>query len=219
MLFTRAEDNIHVLNPTGVRSAQCNIQFESKQKHLIDVPLLNISTGIDKSWIDDTPSRKPYKSIYIDNNEQEEQTQLVFIVLISLFFIIIIACIIEVYRTDKQYKKRLERETDEGIIWAKEQATKMHHESPGSRKVSYKSISFEDPKSTEPLVSILKNGNVAKVQQAAAIEMEKPEKIVKESNVSVKGEYLKFESSARSVVLNLHLSTAICNLCLIPHSL
>lgn len=191
MLFTRAEDNIHVLNPTGVRSAQCNIHFESKQKHLIDVPLVNNSTGMEKSWIDDAPIRKPYKSIYIDNNEQEEQTQLVFIVLISLFFIIIIACIIEVYRTDKQYKKRLERETDEGIIWAKEQATKMHHESPGSRKVSYKSITFDDPKSTEPLVSILKNGNVPKSQPVSSIETEKPEKIVKEPNVSVKGEYLK----------------------------
>lgn len=195
MLITRSEDHIHVLNPSGVRSAQCNMQFESKQKHDLDQPLHNVTTVNDKTWIADTPARRPYKSIYIDNDEQEEQTQLVFVVLITLFIIIIVACVIEVYRTDKQYKKRIERETDEGIIWAKEQATKMHHESPGSRKVSYKSITFEDSKASEPLVGILKNGSISKQPSngsatAVVVEDEKPEKPAKETNhVGVKGKH------------------------------
>lgn len=190
MLFTKTDtENILVLNPTGVRSAQCNAHFESIQK-LIDEPLLNISLGTDKNWVEDSPARNPYKSIYVDNDEKEEQTQFVFIVLVILFVVIIICCIIEVYRTDRKHKKRIERETDESIIWSKEQAAKMH-ESPGSRKFSHKSdykpVSFEDPdvkvtKPNEPLVSILKNGNLPK----QTIESEKPPKDV---NGGIRGEW------------------------------
>lgn len=195
MLFTKTDaENILVLNPTGVRSAQCNAHFESIQK-LIDEPLLNISLGTDKNWVEDSPARNPYKSIYVDNDEKEEQTQFVFIVLITLFIIIIICCIIEVLRTDRQHKKRMERETDESIIWSKEQAAKMH-ESPGSRKFSYKPVGFEDPdskpgKSNEPLVGILKNGNAPK----QTIESEKPPKDPsggippKDPNGGIRGEF------------------------------
>lgn len=142
MLFTKeGAENIIVINPQGVRSAQCNAQFDSTQK-LIDEPLLNISLGTDKNWVEDSPARNPYKSIYIDTSrDKEEQTQFVFIILTSLFIIIIVCCIIEVYRTDQQHKKRIERETDESIILSKEQATK-NHESPGSRKFSYKPVSL-----------------------------------------------------------------------------
>lgn len=186
MLFTKTDaENILVLNPSGVRSAQCNSHFESIQK-LIDEPLLNISLGIDKNWVEDSPARQPYKSIYIDNDEKEEQTQFVFIVLITLFIVIILCCIIEVYRTDRQHKRRIERETDESIIWSKEQATKMH-ESPGSRKISYKPISFDDPegkpKPSEPLVSILKNGSAPKTS------FDLTEKPPKDPNGGIRGEF------------------------------
>lgn len=112
-----------------------------------------------------------------------------FIVLIVLFVVIIICCIIEVYRTDRQHKKRIERETDESIIWSKEQAAKIH-ESPGSRKFSHKSeykpVSFEDldvkgNKPGEPLIGILKNGSVSKQM----IESERPPKDV---NGGIRGE-------------------------------
>lgn len=185
MLFTKTDaENILVLNPSGVRSAKCNAHFDSIQK-LIDEPLLNISLGTDKNWVEDSPPRTPYKSIYVDNDEQEEQTQFVFIVLITLFVVIIICCIIEVYRTDRQHKKRIERETDESIIWSKEQATKMH-ESPSSRKFSYKPVAFEDPetkqsKPSEPLVSILKNGSAPK----QTTESEKPPR---DPNGGIRGE-------------------------------
>lgn len=187
MLFTKTDaENILVMNPTGVRSAKCNAHFETVQK-LIDEPLLNISLGTDKNWLENSPARMPYKSVYIDNDEKEEQTQFVFIVLITLFIVIIICCMIEVYRTDRQHKKRIERETDESIIWSKEQAAKMH-ESPSSRKFSYKSIAFDDPdakaaKSNEPLVSILKNGSAPK----QTIESEKPPK---DPNGGIRGKFL-----------------------------
>jgi hypothetical protein len=175
MLFTKTDaENILVLNPSGVRSAQCNAQFEVKQK-LMHEPLLNISLGVDKNWNVDTPSRQAYKSIYVDNNEKEEQTQFVFIVLITLFIVIIICCIIEVYRTDQQHKKRLERETDESIIWSKEQAAKMH-ESPGSRKFSYKPVAFEDPEKTPK----------------SSVVFDTPP--LKESNAGIRGRFFKKKS-------------------------
>lgn len=186
MLFTKTDtENILVLNPSGVRSAQCSPHFAVIQK-IIEQPILNISLGSDKAWDQDSPVRKPYKSIYVDNDEKEEQTQFVFIVLITLFIVIIICCMIEVYRTDRQHKKRIERETDESIIWSKEQASKMH-ESPGSRKFSYKPVQFEDPeikqaKSNEPLVGILKNGSATK----QVVDIEKPPK---DPNGGIRGEF------------------------------
>lgn len=65
-----------------------------------------------------------------DESTKEDSTQVVFITLTSLFVIIVICCLLEVYRSHLAYKRRIERETDEDIIWSKEQATKMH-ESPG----------------------------------------------------------------------------------------
>lgn len=176
MLFTKTDaENILVLNPSGVRSAQCHTQFDTKQM-LIAEPLSNVSSGTDNAWVEDSPSKIPYTSVYVDNHEKEEQTQFVFVVLVTLFVVIIICCIIEVYRTDRAHKKRIERETDESIILSKEQAAKMH-ESPASRKFSYKPVAFEDPESKggkagEPLVSILKNGGTPR----HSVEFEKPPK-------------------------------------------
>lgn len=52
-----------------------------------------------------------------------------------------IGCIIEVYRTNRAHKKRIERETDESIIWSKEQATKIHESGPGGKVFGYKPVS------------------------------------------------------------------------------
>jgi len=73
----------------------------------------------------------PYISKFVyDVDKKEDSTQMLFITLTSVFVIIVICCMLEVYRSHLAYKKRIERETDEDIIWSKEQATKMH-ESPG----------------------------------------------------------------------------------------
>jgi hypothetical protein len=85
-----------------------------------------------------------YISNYVDTSGEEEKTQVVFITLTALFFFIIICCLIEVYRSDRAHKKRIERETDESIIWSREQAAKFQKESPGVgvKSVSYKPVSW-----------------------------------------------------------------------------
>lgn len=87
---------------------------------------LSCSQGSDISWVENEPTRIPFHSQYVGSSQKEEKTQVVFITLTTLFVVIVIGCIIEVYRTNRAHKKRIERETDEGIIWSKEQATKQH---------------------------------------------------------------------------------------------
>lgn len=84
----------------------------------------------------DPPIRIPYKAQFVDSSRKEEKTQVVFITLTTIFVVIIVCCAIEVYRTNLAHKKRIERETDEGIIWSKEQATKLH-DSPGQGVKSF----------------------------------------------------------------------------------
>jgi hypothetical protein len=115
--------------------------------------------------VPDSPVKNPYEPVYVDNAEKEEQTQFVFIILITLFVVIIICCIIEVYRTDRAHKRRIERETDESIILSKEQAKKMQESTSG--KFAFKPVTDLDSdvkvkvvsEPSTPLVSILKNGN------------------------------------------------------------
>lgn len=79
----------------------------------------------EKTWAENEPERRPFQSQYVGSSQKEEKTQVVFITLTTIFVVIVIGCIIEVYRTNRAHKKRLERETDESIIWSKEQATKL----------------------------------------------------------------------------------------------
>lgn len=98
-----------------------------------------------ETWVEDPPQRVLYVAKFgYDVSEKEDSTQVVFITLTSLFVIIIICCLIEVYRSHRAYKKRIERQTDEDIIWSKEQAKKMH-ESPavaGTQSYAYKVVSI-----------------------------------------------------------------------------
>lgn len=166
MLFTKTgAENITVTNFQGVRSAQCNAQFDSLEPS-IPKPNNNSSDTFDKTWVEEPPVRIPY-TMLINTKAKEEKTQAVFITLTVLFVIIIVCCIIEVYRTNKAHKKRLERETDEGIIRSKEQATKLH-ESPAAKPYNYKPVpQFEEEKvngngtPAMPIVGILKNNAIA----------------------------------------------------------
>lgn len=85
--------------------------------------------SIDKNWVVDAPARVAYEAINVDPSKEEDKTQVVFITLTTVFVVIVVCCLIEVYRSDREYKKRLERETDEDIILSKEQAAKMQYES------------------------------------------------------------------------------------------
>uniref|UniRef100_A0A1I8Q8E8 Uncharacterized protein n=1 Tax=Stomoxys calcitrans TaxID=35570 RepID=A0A1I8Q8E8_STOCA len=163
MLFTKSgADNITVINPQGVRSAQCVAKFDITEQPSQE-PMVNVSMKAE-NWVDDPPLRIPYVAKYVyDVSTKEDSTQVVFITLTSLFVIIVICCLIEVYRSHLAYKRRIERETDEDIIWSKERATKMH-ESPGvgGQPYVYKALPAEEkkPGTGAPLVGILKNGSI-----------------------------------------------------------
>uniref|UniRef100_A0A182S5T5 Laminin G domain-containing protein n=1 Tax=Anopheles maculatus TaxID=74869 RepID=A0A182S5T5_9DIPT len=174
MLFTKSEaETITVINSQGVRSAQCK-QFDVIQKLTpFNEPALNMTSIIDKNWVVDAPTRVPYKAVYFDPSTKEEKTQVVFITLTAIFVIIVVCCLIEVYRSDREYRKRIERQTDEDIIWSKEQATKMQNESSTNVKgFSYKSIPTDEKKDngTKPLVGILKNGNVTAPSEKVQVD-------------------------------------------------
>lgn len=100
-----------------------------------------VSKGSDKTWVENEPERISYESQHVDPSQKEEKTQVVFITLTTLFVVIVICCIIEVYRTNRAHRKRIERETDESIIWSKEQATKLF-ESPNAKAFNYKPVSI-----------------------------------------------------------------------------
>lgn len=166
MLFTKTgAETITVTNFQGVRSAQCNAQFDAMPQ-LISEPIFNSSDALDKTWVEEPPVRIPYM-MTINTKTKEEKTQAVFITLTVIFVVIIVCCIIEVYRTNKAHKKRIERETDEGIIRSKEQATKLH-ESPGSgvKPYNYKPVPTTDDEKVNgsanmPIVGILKNNGIS----------------------------------------------------------
>lgn len=170
MLFTKSEvASIQVINPQGVRSAQCK-QFDIVPKLPLSEPALNMSSvglhqlikdlpiswfiyylpfcqGSDKNWVVEAPSRIPYEAIHQDPSDEEDKTQVVFITLTAVFVVIVVCCLIEVYRSDREYKKRQERKTDEDIILSKEQAAaKMHYEAatgPNAGKgYNYKAVSL-----------------------------------------------------------------------------
>ncbi|XP_017127336.1 uncharacterized protein LOC108146046 isoform X1 [Drosophila elegans] len=188
MLFTKSTaDNITVINPQGVRSAQCNAKFDVSEQPTQE-PMVNVSM-IPEPWVEEPPARVPYVPRFVyDENKQEDSTQVVFLTLTSVFVIIVICCLLEVYRSHLAYKKRIERETDEDIIWSKEQATKMH-ESPGVKAgllggvtagagnglppYTYKALPQEDkkPGNGAPLVGILKNGSATPTQPGTPTAM------------------------------------------------
>ncbi|XP_043070141.1 axotactin isoform X1 [Drosophila bipectinata] len=190
MLFTKnGADNITVINPQGVRSAQCNAKFDVSEQPTQE-PMVNVSM-IPEPWVEEPPARVPYVPRFVyDENKKEDSTQVVFLTLTSVFVIIVICCLLEVYRSHLAYKKRIERETDEDIIWSKEQATKMH-ESPGVKAgrlagvtagsgnglppYSYKVLPQEDkkPGNGAPLVGILKNGSATPSQPGTPTALSK----------------------------------------------
>lgn len=192
MLFTKTgAENITVTNFQGVRSAQCNAQFDELPQ-MISEPIFN-SSDADKTWVEEPPVRIEY-TMHINKKEKEEKTQAVFVTLTVIFFVIIICCGIEVYRTNRAHRRRIERETDEGIIRSKEQATKLH-ESPGVKPYTYKSVPTEEVNGggqTIPIVGILKNGI------AGTTILEEPEGTTSETEWEEKNERVKVRTPNES---------------------
>ncbi|XP_071052100.1 axotactin isoform X2 [Onthophagus taurus] len=127
MLFTSTgSEKVNVTRSQGVRSAQCNPHFDIPHKVPTGPTNLNISQGKDITWVEDAPQRVQYKSIYsVTAIEEDGRGRIALITLSVLFVVIIICCAYEVYRNDKQYRRRKEMETDAGILWSKEQAAKI----------------------------------------------------------------------------------------------
>lgn len=101
-------------------------------------------------------------------------------ILITLFIVIIVCCIIEVYRTDRAHKRKIERETDESIILAREQAKQMQEAM--APRLSYRPVTEVDEEKEKPK-SILKNGSLSRQQSQPDAE-----KMVKTLGIS--GEFL-----------------------------
>ncbi|XP_073839835.1 axotactin isoform X2 [Musca autumnalis] len=203
MLFTKSgADNITVINPQGVRSAQCVAKFDITEQPSQE-PMVNVSMSAD-NWVEEPPQRIPYIAKYFyDVSTKEDSTQVVFITLTSLFVIIVICCLIEVYRSHLAYKRRIERETDEDIIWSKEQATKMH-ESPGvgGQPYVYKALPVDDkkPGNGAPLVGILKNGSIKRNGELALQPLDT--RIVEEDEEEVEDKAAQKDGQETQIEIN-----------------
>lgn len=80
--------------------------------------------------MEDAPQRIIYTSIYSTTQEEEESRGKIVVIILSAWFVaVIICCAYELYRNNKQYKKRKEIETDTNILWSKEQAAKRQEPS------------------------------------------------------------------------------------------
>lgn len=90
--------------------------------------------------MEDPPERVPYKSLYSEVSKEEDGTgRSVVITLSVLFLVVIFACAYEVYRSDRQFRKRKEQETEDGIKRSKEQALKMQEP---AKNLSLKGVSL-----------------------------------------------------------------------------
>lgn len=64
--------------------------------------------------------------MYADASTKEDDTgTAIFIALSTFFVVVILGSAYEVYRSDRQYRRRQEQETDASIKRSKEQAAKM----------------------------------------------------------------------------------------------
>ncbi|KRT78663.1 EGF domain-containing protein, partial [Oryctes borbonicus] len=127
MLFTKTgAEKVNVTNSHGVRSAQCSANFDVPHKIPTGPTNLNISQGKDKTWVEDAPQRIQYISMYTAKSVEEDGRGKIVVITLSVFFVVvIICCTYELYRNDKQYRRRKELETDANILWSKEHAAKI----------------------------------------------------------------------------------------------
>ncbi|KAG8223988.1 hypothetical protein J437_LFUL012091 [Ladona fulva] len=157
MLFTKSgSEKVSVLNPMGVRSAQCAL-FDLVMKPKTR-PHFNISLGGDTTWVEDPPARKPYLAFSLGDQSQEEGGEtVVFIVLASIFGMIVFCCLIELYRTHRRFRKKKEMEEDAAMLWHKGQPVKYTDpilSPPNIKMVSYTNTSQEN----KPKMPVSTNG-------------------------------------------------------------
>ncbi|RVE50628.1 hypothetical protein evm_004752 [Chilo suppressalis] len=133
MLFTRSDsEKVNAVNAQGVRSAQCSADFDEawpEHDQLGSAHNGSFLISVDKTWVEDPPSRIPYDSLYQQPDTEEENTDKFFIALIVIFLLGLCYCGYHMWRTHKTHKMRLEKETDENIMRNKEKAIKLQEPS------------------------------------------------------------------------------------------
>ncbi|CAG9793731.1 unnamed protein product [Diatraea saccharalis] len=133
MLFTRSDsEKVNAVNAQGVRSAQCSTDFDEawpEHDQLGSTHNGSFLISVDKTWVEDPPSRTPYDSLYQQPDTEEENTDKFFIALIVIFLLGLCYCGYHMWRTHKAHKIRLEKETDENIMRNKEKAVKLQEPS------------------------------------------------------------------------------------------
>lgn len=151
--------------------------------------------------MEDAPQRVLYKSMYSTTSEQEDgREQIVFITLSSIFVIVLICCLYEVYRTDKQYRKRKEMETDASILWSKEQAAKLQEPIQSIAFIQTNEVSKPTQngkvKSNGTTTSTTVDNNLITNDKTSSVDL-KPRKCL-EKRISFRGSsYLLFARGSR----------------------
>ncbi|KAK6631049.1 hypothetical protein RUM44_003221 [Polyplax serrata] len=179
MLFTKTgSEKVQVANSQGIRTAQCAV-FDVVNKPRPG-PSLNISLGTDKTWVEDPPARIPYKSLYSDSSTREEGAgKVVFIVLASIFVVILLAAIYELWRTDRKYRRRKELTEKTKRIWSHTQH--VAYSEPQVKVVSFRKASISKTVKNGTDRTLIKNEYVAIPSCATvpAIEIVETDKTLK----------------------------------------
>ncbi|KAM3960760.1 axotactin [Aphomia sociella] len=148
MLFTRSDsEKVNAVNAQGVRSAQCSADFDEawpERDQLGATHNGSFLISVDKTWVEDPPSRIPYDSLYQQPDAEEENTDKFFIALIVIFILGLCYTGSHMWRTHKAHKLRLEKETDENIMRNKEKAIKLQEPA-----VSFLQLNKEDDQNKE----------------------------------------------------------------------
>ncbi|KAL0270939.1 UNVERIFIED_CONTAM: hypothetical protein PYX00_008205 [Menopon gallinae] len=205
MLFTKTgSEKVNVMNSQGIRTAQCAF-FDVMNKPRPG-PSLNISLGTDKAWVEDPPARIPYKSLYSDSSQIEEGAgRVAFIVLTSIFAIIILTAVYELWRTDRKYRRRKEIAANAQRIW--NQSQHVSYPESGVKVVSFKKMSATKPVRNGTERPLVKSEYVPVPTSAPTVKSEpkpeeepgkeeEPDKIDEEEKLSVDKEVTKEEPQA-----------------------
>ncbi|XP_026732493.1 contactin-associated protein-like 5 [Trichoplusia ni] len=172
MLFTRLNSaEVNAVNAQGVRSAQCSADFDEAwpdQTQLAAAHNGSFLISVDKTWVEDPPSRNPYDSLYQQPDAEEENTDKFFIALICVFLLGLCYCGYHMWRTHKAYKLSLEKQTDENIMRSKEHATKLQEPT-----ISFLQLNKE-PIAEEPTTEIEKKSNGVTIDVVPVVIVEIP---------------------------------------------
>ncbi|XP_045517931.1 contactin-associated protein-like 2 isoform X1 [Pieris brassicae] len=159
MLFTRSDsETVNAVNAQGVRSAQCSADFDEawpEHDQLGATHNGSFLISVDKTWVEDPPSRLPFDSLHTQPDAEEESTDRIFIALIVIFVCCLCYCGSHMWRTQKAYKLRLEKETDENILRNKEKATKLQEPSVSFLQIKEETEKEGDKKSNGVVIDVV----------------------------------------------------------------